>query len=140
MAKSKAGTSIATPVTILWENILMLPIVGEIDSKRAQEMMETMLVKVIETESKTIILDITGVPIVDSKVANHLVKITKASKLIGCDCVITGISPEIAQTLVHLGVELGEVVTRATLKDGLKIAFDITGFEVVVRKGVAQRR
>jgi len=130
MAKLRTDVDIATPVAMLWDQILMLPIVGVVDSRRAQEIMETILKKIEETGSKVIILDILGVATVDSAVANHLVKITKACTLMGCQCVITGIASNIAQTLVHLGVELGNVVTRASLKDGLAIAFDIIGVEV----------
>ena len=134
MAKENKEIQIPTPVTILWENILLIPIVGTIDSKRAQEIMNTMLAKVLETESKVIILDILGVTTVDSAVANHIVKITKATKLMGSDTIISGISPAIAQTLVQLGVELGEVVTTATLKDAVESAFKTLGLEVVERK------
>lgn len=126
-------------VTILWEDILMLPIVGTVDSKRAQEIMETMLAKIQETESKVIILDILGVTTIDSKVASHVVKITKACKLMGADAVISGVSSTIAQTLVQLGVDLGGVYTMATLKDAVALAFDMTGFEVVAKKKAATK-
>ena len=96
---------LSTPVNILWENVLMVPIFGVLDSKRSQDLMETVLTKIVETGFKTIILDILGVVTVDSAVANHLIKITKATKLMGCGCIISGISPAIAQTLVHLGIE-----------------------------------
>ncbi|MEE8056594.1 MAG: STAS domain-containing protein [Pseudomonadales bacterium] len=120
----------ATPVIVLWDQILMLPIVGTVDSTRGQEMMATMLAKIQETEAKIIILDILGVATVDSGVASHLIKISKATTLMGADCIISGISPEIAQTLVQLGVELGEVATRSTLRDALEIAFDKLSLEV----------
>lgn len=123
-----------TPVTILWDNILMLPIVGVVDSKRAQEIMETILAKALETEAKQIILDILGVATVDSAVANHLLKITKATTMMGCNCIISGISPAIAQILVHLGVELGDIVTVATLRDAVAIAFDNLDLAVVKKK------
>ncbi len=130
MAKEMAEAYEKTPVTILWDNILMLPIVGVVDSRRAQGIMEAILQKIAEVEAKVIILDILGVLTVDSAIATHLIKITKATKLMGCECIITGISPEIAQTFVQLGIELSEVATRATLKDGLSIAYDIIGVEV----------
>ena len=123
-----------TPVNILWENILMVPIFGILESKRAQEIMETILTKIIETGYKTIILDILGVVAVDSAVANHLIKITKATQLMGCSCIISGISPAVAQTLVNLGIELGEVDTTSTLRDALEIALDNAGLEVVKLK------
>jgi len=119
-----------TPVTVLWDGILMLPVSGIVDSKRAQEIMEAMLNKIVDTQSKVIILDVLGVPTVDSAVANHIIKMTKATKLLGCKCIITGISAEVSQTLVHLGIDLGDVVTRSTLAMGVEVAFDITGLEV----------
>jgi len=121
---------IPTPVNILWENVLMIPLFGTIDSKRAQEIMETMLTKVIDTGCKTIILDILGIVTVDSAVANHIIKMTKATKLMGCRCIISGISPEVAQALVDLGIELGDVNTTSTMRDALERAFDISGLEV----------
>lgn len=130
MAKEKTGTEIPTPVSILWQNILLLPLFGTIDSRRAQEIMETMLEKIVETEAKTIILDILGVAMVDTAVANHLIKITKATRLMGCECVVSGISPVVAQTLIQLGVDLSEVVTKASLKDALEMAFENVGLEV----------
>lgn len=139
-AVSKTVVSMPTPVTILWDNILMLPVVGIVDSKRAQEIMETILAKILETEAKFIILDILGTVNIDSAVANHLIKITKATKLMGCDCIITGISPSIAQTLVHLGVELKDIITRATLKDGLQTAFDALGVEIKEAKEAPKKR
>lgn len=139
-AVSKRMVAVAVPVTILWESILMLPIVGVVDSKRAQEIMETILTKILETEAKFIILDILGVPNIDSAVANHFIKITKATALMGCTSIVTGISPPIAQTLVHLGVELKDIITRATLKDGLQTAFDALGFEVKEAKESPKKR
>ena len=139
MATERHPIPVPTPVTVLWENILMLPIVGTIDSKRAQEMMETILAKIVQTESRTVILDILGVASIDSKVASHLVKITQACKLVGSRCIISGISPAIAQTLVRLGVELGPVHTTSTLKDALMLAFDMNGFEVMVKKKAVTR-
>ncbi len=124
----------STPVNILWERILLIPVVGIIDSARAQEMMETMLVKIVEAGAGVIILDILGVPIVDSAVANHFIKITKATKLMGCECVISGISPPIAQSLVNLGVELGNVKTETTLAQAVKYAFTQFNLEVTASK------
>ena len=136
MAKKSHGFGVsdrfieATPVNIVWEGILLVPIFGIIDSKKAQSIMETMLTKILDTESKTIILDILGVAAMDSAIANHILKISKATKLMGCECIVSGISPSIAQTLVHLGVDLGQVVTRATLKDALQFAFKSAGLEL----------
>jgi rsbT co-antagonist protein RsbR len=137
--KSNATVTAATPITILWKNILMLPIVGIVDSKRAQEMMETMLARIQEFEAKIIILDILGVAVVDSAVANHLIKISYATKIMGCTCIITGISPSIAQTLVQLGIDLKDTTTRTNLKDGLELAFGILGLEVREKKEAVKK-
>jgi len=128
--KAKIETQIPTPVNVLWENVLMLSIFGEIDSKRAQEIMEVILAKIQDTEAKSIILDILGVATVDTAVANHLLKIARAAKLMGSQCIITGMSPSIARTLVHLGIGMEDVITKATLKDGLEMAFGFLSLEV----------
>jgi len=133
LAREQADTilSMATPVTSIWDGVLLLPIIGTIDSARAQEIMDVMLQKIQTTESKVILLDILGVATVDSAVAQHIIKITKATKLMGCRCVVTGISSQIAQSLVHLGLDLGDVVTSSTLKNGLIYAFDHLKLRVV---------
>jgi rsbT co-antagonist protein RsbR len=122
---------LSTPVSMLWDDILMLPIVGVVDSKRAQDMMDTMLLKIAETAARVIILDISGVSIIDTAVANHFIKMTKATTLMGCRCVISGISPMIAQTIVSLGIDLAEINTCSTLKDALAFAFAETGHKAV---------
>lgn len=134
MANKKENNSVLAPVNVIWEGILLIPISGTIDSKRAQEIMETILNKIIETKSKSIIMDVLGVVTVDSAVANHLIKITKATKLLGTRCIVSGIVPEIAQIIVALGVDLGEVDTRADIADALELAFEVAGLEVVKRK------
>lgn len=126
----RAIMEMSTPVTIIWEGILLLPVVGIIDSARAQEIMNAMLTRIAETHSKIFILDISGVGIVDTAVANHLIKITKATRLMGCICTISGISPAIAQTMVELGVEVGEIVTHASLRDSLEAAFKKLGIHL----------
>ena len=128
------------PVMTLWKNVLMVPIVGAVDSKRAQLMMEMVLKRILETDSKTIIIDILGVPSVDSAVANHLLKITKAIKLMGCESIISGMSPAVAQTVVHLGIELTGVVTTSNLSDALRFSYEKLGFEVVTVKEAAKKR
>jgi rsbT co-antagonist protein RsbR len=120
----------STPVTSIWQHILMLPIVGIIDSGRAMAIMNAMLAKISEMRSKVIILDISGVAIVDTAVANHIINITKATKLMGCECTISGISPAIAQTVVELGIDVGRTKTTATLRDALEDAFRVTGVTV----------
>jgi rsbT co-antagonist protein RsbR len=128
--QSRTIREISTPAIKLWEGIVVLPVVGVVDSMRAQQMMDTMLLKIAETGSKFIILDIQGVAAVDTAVANHLIKITKATKLMGCQCIISGISPAVAQTLVHLGIDMGEVKTNSTLSDALADAFVMMKLEV----------
>jgi len=120
----------STPVTRLWDNVLLMPIVGIIDSKRANEIMNTMLGAIAETQAMASILDIRGVAVVDTAVANHLIKITKATKLMGCECTISGISPAIAQTMVELGIEVGDIHTTATLGDALRYAFALAGISI----------
>ena len=122
---------LSTPVSMLWDDILMLPIVGIVDSKRAQEIMDAMLLKIAETTARVMILDISGVSVIDTAVANHFIKMTKATKLMGCGCVISGISPIIAQTIVSLGIDLAEIHTRSSLKDALAFAFSETGHKAV---------
>lgn len=134
MANKKENNPVLTPVNVIWEGILLIPISGTIDSKRAQGIMETILNKIMETKSKSIIMDVLGVVTVDSAVANHLIKITKATKLLGARCIVSGIVPEIAQIIVALGVDLGEVDTRADIADALELAFEVAGLEVVKRK------
>ena len=128
--QSQALMEMSTPVTSIWQGILMLPVVGIIDSRRAQDIMNAMLSKIAETRSRVFILDISGVAIVDTAVANHLFKITRATRLMGCDCTISGISPAIAQTMVEPGIEAGNVHTTATLRDALEDAFRTTGVEL----------
>ncbi|MGF1753786.1 protoglobin domain-containing protein [Vibrio makurazakiensis] len=123
--QSEALLAMSTPVTMIWEDILMLPIVGIIDSKRAQDIMTTVLNKIADNRAKILIMDISGVAVVDTAVANHFIKITKATKLMGCECLVSGVSPSLAQTMVHLGINVGEVCTNATLRDALENAFKI---------------
>jgi rsbT co-antagonist protein RsbR len=121
---------LSTPVVQLWDDILALPLVGTLDSARAQVVMETLLQKIVETEAAIAIIDITGVPTVDTLVAQHLLKTVAATRLMGADCIISGIRPQIAQTIVHLGVDLGEVTTKATLADAFAVALERTGSTV----------
>ena len=131
--QNRAMMEMSTPVTTIWQGILLLPLVGIIDSRRAQDLMTAMLAKIAETRSKIFILDISGVAVVDTAVANHLIKITKATRLMGCECTLSGISPAIAQTVVELGIDVGEVNTTATLRDALEGAFRRTGVELQTR-------
>lgn len=121
---------LSTPVVKLWKGILALPLIGTLDSARTQIVMENLLQKVVETGSQIAIIDITGVPTVDTLVAQHLLKTVAAARLMGTDCIISGIRPQIAQTIVHLGVDLSEVTTKATLADAFAVALHRNGFSV----------
>ena len=128
---------LSTPVVELWEGILALPVIGTLDSRRAQVVMESLLQKIVETGSSYAIIDITGVPTVDTLVAQHLLKTIAAARLMGAECIISGIRPQIAQTIVHLGVELQGVATKSTLADAFAIALARRGLTVVSRNGAA---
>ena len=123
-------SEISTPVIQVWDGILALPIIGTLDSARTQIVMESLLLKIVETESTIAILDISGVPAVDSLVAQHLIKTVAATRLMGAECIISGIRPEIAQTIVHLGIDLSNINTKASLAHALKTAFSMTRMEV----------
>lgn len=110
---------LSSPVSKVWENILILPVIGTLDSQRTQIMMENLLQKIVSTGCTTAILDITGVPTVDTQVANHLLKTVTAARLLGAECIVSGISPAIAQTIVHLGINLTNILTKATLQDAM---------------------
>lgn len=126
-----------TPVIQVWKGILALPLVGGVDTARAQEMTEKLLQRITETDSEVVILDITGVPIVDTSVARHLLDTVAAARLLGAEVLIVGLTTRIAITLVHLGVDLSGVTTRATMAKGLELAFARLGLEVVPRRGGA---
>jgi rsbT co-antagonist protein RsbR len=121
---------LSTPVVELWDNILALPLIGTLDSARTQVVMENLLQKIVDTGAAIAIVDITGVPTVDTLVAQHLLKTVAAARLMGADCIISGIRPQIAQTIVHLGVELGSVVTKASLADAFRVALTKVGATV----------
>src|SRR5437016_9418995 len=121
---------LSTPVVKLWDGILALPMIGTLDSARTQIVMETLLQKIVETGSGIAIIDITGVPTVDTLTAQHLLKTVAAARLMGAECIISGIRPQIAQTIVHLGVDLNAVTTKATLADAFAVALQRTGFAV----------
>ena len=121
---------LSTPVIQLWDGILALPIIGTLDSSRTQVVMEALLQQVVATRSPIAILDITGVPTVDTLTAQHLLKTVAATRLMGAECIISGIRPQIAQTIVHLGVELTGVVTKASLADAFRVALEKLGHKV----------
>jgi rsbT co-antagonist protein RsbR len=121
---------LSTPVVQLWDNVVALPLIGTLDSERTQVVMENLLEKVVETGASIAIIDITGVPTVDTLVAQHLLKTVAAARLMGADCIISGIRPQIAQTIVHLGINLADIITKATLADAFAVALQRTGAKV----------
>jgi rsbT co-antagonist protein RsbR len=121
---------LSTPVVRLWEGILAVPLIGTLDSARTQVIMESLLTQIMETGAPITIIDITGVPAVDTLVAQHLLKTVAAARLMGADCIISGIRPQIAQTIVHLGVDLADVITKATLADAFALALQRVGLTV----------
>jgi len=125
---------LSTPVVKLWNGILALPLIGTLDSARTQVVMENILQKIVDTGAIIAIIDITGVPTVDTLVAQHLMKTIAAARLMGADCIISGIRPQIAQTIVHLGVNLEDVITKATLADAFVVALERTGTTLVTHK------
>jgi rsbT co-antagonist protein RsbR len=118
---------LSTPVVELWDSVLALPLIGTLDSLRTQTVTENLLEKIVQTGAAIAIIDITGVPTVDTLVAQHLLKTVAAARLMGADCIISGIRPQIAQTIVHLGVDLGNVTTKASLADAFRLALQRTG-------------
>jgi rsbT co-antagonist protein RsbR len=130
LEQSRSVMEMSTPVTPIWEGILLLPLLGIIDTARTQDIMEKSLTKIAESEAKVFVLDISGVSTVDTAVANQLLKVTRATELMGCSSIISGISPAIAKTLVELGISTGEVRTTATLKDAFEIALTQIGVDL----------
>jgi len=128
---------LSTPVVKLWDGVLALPMIGTLDSARTQLVMESLLQKIVETGSGIAIIDITGVPTVDTLVAQHLIKTAAAIRLMGAECIISGIRPQIAQTIVHLGIELRGITTKATLADALSVALERAGLAVVSKRAAS---
>lgn len=125
---------LSTPVIKLWDGVLAVPMIGTLDSNRTQLVMEALLQRIVETEASLAIIDITGVPTVDTLVAQHLLKTVTAIRLMGADCIISGIRPQIAQTIVHLGIDLQSVSTKATLADALALALKRNGYSFTKTK------
>jgi rsbT co-antagonist protein RsbR len=121
---------LSTPVVRLWDNVVAVPLIGTLDSARTQVVMENLLQEIVNLGTSIAIIDITGVPTVDTLVAQHLLKAVAAARLMGADCIISGIRPQIAQTIVHLGVDLGDVITKATLADAFALALKRNGLTV----------
>lgn len=130
MRQQQELLDLSTPVVRLWDGILAVPLIGTLDSARTQVVMENLLTEIMQTGSTITIIDITGVPAVDTLVAQHLLKTVAAARLMGADCIISGIRPQIAQTIVHLGVDLADVLTKATLADALALALKRMGLTI----------
>jgi rsbT co-antagonist protein RsbR len=126
-AQQREMLELSTPVLTLWDGVLALPLIGTLDSARTQIVMETLLQRIVETEAEIAIIDITGVPTVDTMTAQHLLKTVTAARLMGAECIISGIRPQIAATIVHLGMDLGVVTTKATLADAFRVALARSG-------------
>ncbi|MFE6128725.1 STAS domain-containing protein [Streptomyces sp. NPDC056437] len=127
---------LSTPVVKLWDGVIAVPLVGTLDSARTQVVMEKLLQALVDTGSEQAIIDITGVPAVDTQVAQHLLKTIVAARLMGAECTVSGVRPQIAQTIVALGIEFGDIVTKATLADALKLALRKSGVDLVAHQGV----
>ena len=125
------------PVVQVWDGIVMVPLIGTLDSQRTQQLMERLLQKVSETLSPVALLDITGVPTVDTQTAQHLIETISAVRLLGAEVVLTGVRPTIAQTLVHLGVDLSSILTRSSLASGVRVAFELLNLSVAPKSGAA---
>ena len=126
---------LSTPVIKVHEQVLMLPLVGAIDSQRAQQVMETVLVRVTDVKARVIIIDIAGVPVVDTRVADHLLKTTAAVRLLGAKTILTGISAQVARTIVQLGVDISAMQTRSSLSEGIELALAMVGRTITEAKG-----
>ncbi|MGW5046846.1 STAS domain-containing protein [Streptomyces griseoluteus] len=134
-AQAEQLLELSTPVVRLWDGVIAVPLVGTLDSARTQVVMEKLLQALVDTGSEQAIIDITGVPAVDTQVAQHLLKTIVAARLMGAECTVSGISPQIAQTIVALGIEFDGIVTKASLADALKLALRRTGVDTVVQEG-----
>ncbi|MGW0874167.1 STAS domain-containing protein [Streptomyces sp. NPDC002740] len=135
-AQAEQLLELSTPVVRLWDGVIAVPLVGTLDSARTQVVMEKLLQALVDTGSEQAIIDITGVPAVDTQVAQHLLKTIVAAKLMGAECTVSGISPQIAQTIVALGIEFDGIVTKASLADALKLALRRSGVDMIAHQGV----
>ncbi|UUX93341.1 STAS domain-containing protein [Methanoplanus endosymbiosus] len=138
LEKTKEIIKLSTPVTQIWKDILILPLIGTLDSERTLQMMEELLIKIRDTGARFIIMDATGVGTIDSAVAANILKTSQAVKMLGSHMIFTGIKPEVAMTMVHLGIDLGDITTRATLQEGVEYALNEKGLTIVRKSMVIQ--
>ena len=129
--QSKEIMELSTPVMQVWQGVVVAPLIGSLDSNRTQQFMERLLERIVETNSPLALVDITGVPTIDTQTAQHLIETISAVRLLGAQVVLTGVRPAIAQTLVHLGIDLSDIITRSSLSAGLQVALDILKLQVV---------
>jgi len=135
--RAKEILEVSTPVLQVWEGVLVAPFIGTLDTQRAQQFMECLLDRIVETNSSVALLDVTGVPAIDTRTAQHLIETITSVRLLGAQAVLTGVRPAIAQTLAHLGINLADVVTRSSLSAGLRVALDVLSLKISSRDGEA---
>lgn len=135
--RAKEILEVSTPVLQVWEGVLVAPFIGTLDTQRAQQFMECLLDRIVETNSSVALLDVTGVPAIDTRTAQHLIETITSVRLLGAQAVLTGVRPAIAQTLAHLGINLADVVTRSSLSGGLRVALDVLNLKISSRDGEA---
>jgi PAS domain S-box-containing protein len=139
-AQAQEISELSTPVMQVWDGIVVAPLVGALDSHRTQQLMEMLLTRVVETNSPVALVDITGVPTIDTRTAQHLLETIAATRLLGAQVILTGVRPAIAQTIVHLGIDMQEVITRSSLAAGLRVALGLLGLEVIPGKSAAEQQ
>jgi PAS domain S-box-containing protein len=135
--RAKEILDVSTPVLQVWEGVVVAPFIGTLDTQRAQQFMERLLDKIVETNSSVALLDVTGVPAIDTRTAQHLIETITSVRLLGAQAVLTGVRPAIAQTLAHLGINLADVVTRSSLAAGLRVALDVLNLKISSKDGEA---
>jgi len=135
--RAKEILDVSTPVLQVWEGVLVAPFIGTLDTQRAQQFMQCLLDRIVETNSSVALLDVTGVPAIDTRTAQHLIETITSVRLLGAQAVLTGVRPAIAQTLAHLGINLADVVTRSSLSGGLRVALDVLNLKISSRDGEA---
>jgi anti-anti-sigma regulatory factor len=139
-AQSSTILELSTPVIGIWNRIVILPLIGTVDTRRAQQIVKNLLESIVEKQAAVAIIDITGVPVVDTKVADHFLKTIEAAKMLGTEVILTGVSPHNAQTLVKLGIDLSRITTKGTLQQGLSSAFELTDQQVTSSHALLPRR